>query len=94
MTGWKPASIVAPNGWEESPSDACYNSKPAYLRMSVCTSIILKRTAPTIVEYSPTKIPELYKGTLFDLLPLNIINDIDTCIIGLKYNDKHKAVTS
>ena len=25
---------------------------------------------------------------------MNILTDIDTCIIGLKYNDKHKGMVS
>ena len=39
----------------------------------------------------PQKDVHLKKGTLFDLLPTGIINDIDIWLIGLEYSVKLKA---
>ena len=50
--------------------------------------------APTLGGDLPTKIIKLKKGTLFDLLTLDILNYIDTWITGLEYNDKHKKFVS
>ena len=44
------------------------------------------------MEDLPTKVPNLKKGTLSDLLSLGILNFVDTWIIGLEYNNKYKAV--
>ena len=45
-------------------------------------------------NYGPTKRHKLEKGTLFDLLPMDIINDIDYWIIGLEHNDKLQTIVT
>ena len=40
-----------------------------------------------LMEDFPKKKLNITKGTLFNLLPLDIINGIDTWIIGLEWND-------
>ena len=64
-----------------------------YLRAGPCTNY-----SEVFCVYShggsPYKINNLDKVTLLDFLPLGILNDIYTLIIGLEYNNKHKAVVS
>ena len=75
MSGWQHASSVTPSGWGKTvktPSKAWLNCKPARPCMSGHPLIIPRRPTPTLVEYFPTKIIKLKKGTLSDLLSLDI----------------------
>ena len=95
MSGCQPDSSVTASDWSKTiktPIEAWPNCKPTYPRALSHTLIIPRRSATTLVEYFPTKILKLDKGTLFDLLTLDILNEIDTWIIYLKYNYKHKKV--
>ena len=83
MVGEKPENPLVRHVATEKPS-----RPPAPGR----TLIITKRPAPMLVEDLPIKKPKSEKGALFYLLPLDILNDIDTWIIDLEYNDTHKAV--
>ena len=63
------------------------------LCVSVRTIIIPKRHATTNVENHPTKQLKLAKLALLGLIPMDILTNIDTWVLGLKYNDKHKTTT-
>ena len=42
-----------------------------------------------LLEYDvPPKIHKLKKGVFFDLLPMDILNEIDDCLIGVEPNGK------
>ena len=55
--------------------------------------ILLKCRANTLMEYHPTKILNILKETLLDIIPMDIITTIDNYIIVFKYKDKHKIIT-
>ena len=87
MSGYQPASSVTPSGWDKTsktPSAAWIKRKPAGTPVQGRTLIIPSRPAPKIVEDLPIKIFKISTGKLFNLIPLDIINYIDTWIIVLE----------
>ena len=79
MSSWQPASSFTPSGWGKTgktSSEVWRNWKTANPHAPFSTLMIPKRPANTLMEYLPTKGINLKKGTLFDLLNLDIINDI------------------
>ena len=86
MSGWNPAHITAPGVGGTSPSDAWRDCKPECTKSPGRKPITPKHPTAKWLDYcGPTKSTKLENGTLFYLLPMNIINVIDDWLIGLEH---------
>ena len=75
MPGWNPALSTAPSGWGTASTDEWRNWKPICTKVTGRKHIIPKRPdAALLMDYGPTNRPKIENGTLFDLLPMDIIN--------------------
>ena len=84
MSVCNPAPINLPGGWFTAPTDAWCNWKRRCRKAPGHKHMLPKFTAAAFMDYGgPTKIPKLDHWSLFYLLPMNIINDIDDWIILL-----------
>ena len=78
MSVWNPSPNTAPMVGGTAPTDAWRKQKPKIPKAPEQKPIFQKRpTAMLLEDDCPTKIPTLNNGTLFDLLPMDIINVID-----------------
>ena len=88
MTGWQPASRVKTSRWGKvyaPPNEERCN--PVHPHTPGCNIILPKNRANMLVEERPTKRLNLTKGTFFDLLPMDVLDDINNWFIGLEYQD-------
>ena len=93
VSGWIPVPSTKPSGWVSAPSDICCNWKPESTKALGHKSLILERSTATLLENDgPAKRTELKNGTLFDLLPMDIVNVIDDCLIGLEHCETFKPI--
>ena len=86
MSGQKPTPSTATGGWGTAPTYALSNWKPESHKAPEGKPIIPELPTDTLLgDDGPTKGTKIENGTLFDLLPMDIINVIDECIIELEH---------
>ena len=90
MSGWSSASLDITGGWVTTYTEwhNWYYNFPKN-KAPVRAVIFLKRNAAPFLEEERTeKIRAIEKGTLFDLLPIYVINVFDDWIAGLEHSVK------
>ena len=95
MSVQNPVSSTEPGGWGTVPTDAWRNWKPERPKAPGCKHIIPKHPTYILLEDDgPIKRPKLGNGTLFYLLPMDIINVVDDWIIGLEHNKTFNIIVA
>ena len=90
MKNWQPGYTVTTNEWVNCVQPAeVHHFPPVRPCASGCCIIILQYHNATLLADPPPKILKPTNGSLFDLIPLDVLATIDNWLIGLKYHDKN-----
>ena len=93
MPVWNPAPSISPGGRVTEPSNAWRNRKPERSNSTGCKLIICKLYF-CYVDRGGSSYKNTYtqKGVLFELIPMDILNDVDIWLTGLEHNEKSNSV--
>ena len=93
MKSWQPDYTKISSGQEncEQP-DEVDHWDPVCPCVPVRLTMLLQCHNTTILDHYPPKIPKPANGSLFDLLPPDVLAAIDNWLTELKYHDKFKHV--